>query len=96
MSKTPRTDAAANESIVKVYETSQQLERELYKSQESALDMRQEFIKLESELGDMRKQFTDYVKAEDAWRDEFDKEKSDDLRIEAAKLRKQAKQTLGL
>jgi hypothetical protein len=58
--------------------------------------MRLECIKLEAELGDMRKQFTDYVKAEDAWRDEFDKEKSDDLRIVASKLRKQAKEVLGL
>ena len=29
MSDTPRTDSAANESIVRVYETSKQLEREL-------------------------------------------------------------------
>ena len=29
MSDTPRTDRAANESIVRVYETSKQLEREL-------------------------------------------------------------------
>jgi hypothetical protein len=29
MSDTPRTDGAANESIVRVYETSKQLEREL-------------------------------------------------------------------
>jgi seryl-tRNA synthetase len=29
MTPTPRTDAAANDSIVKVYETSKQLEREL-------------------------------------------------------------------
>jgi hypothetical protein len=29
MTQTPRTDAAANDSIVKVYETSKQLEREL-------------------------------------------------------------------
>ena len=31
---TPRTDAAANESIVKVYETSKQLERELAEARE--------------------------------------------------------------
>jgi septal ring factor EnvC (AmiA/AmiB activator) len=31
---TPRTDAAANESIVKVYETSKQLERELAAARE--------------------------------------------------------------
>jgi hypothetical protein len=58
--------------------------------------MRQECIKLETELGDMRAQFTEYVKAEDAWRDERNQRSVDDYRIEAAKLRKQAKQTLGL
>jgi hypothetical protein len=50
--------------------------------------------KLEHELIVMKAQFAEYVKAEDAWRDEFDTEKSDDLRIVASKLRIQAMQTL--
>jgi hypothetical protein len=53
-------------------------------------------IQLERELSVIKAQFTEYVKAEDAWRDEFDKEKSDDLRIMASKLRMQAKEVLGL
>jgi hypothetical protein len=53
-------------------------------------------IQLERELSVIKAQFTEYVKAEDAWRDEFDKEKSDDLRIVASKLRKQAKEALEL
>ena len=51
---------------------------------------------LEHELIVMVSLFTEYVKAEDAWRDEFDKEKSDDLRIKASKLRMQAMEVLGL
>jgi len=51
---------------------------------------------LETELSDMREMFKEYVKAEDAWRDELNKMKWDDLRIEAAKLRKQAREVLGL
>ena len=53
-------------------------------------------IQLERELSVIKAQFTEYVKAEDGWRDEFDGEKSDDLRIKASKLRKQAKEVLGL
>jgi hypothetical protein len=89
MSKTPRTD--------KVWEKTKGHDAtnpETWAA--SALDMRQECIKLETELTDMRKQFAEYVKAEDDWRDEFDGKKSDDLRIKASKLRKQAMGILGL
>jgi len=51
---------------------------------------------LERELSVIKAQFTEYVKSEDAWRDEFDEEKSDDLRIKASKLRNQAMEVLGL
>jgi len=51
---------------------------------------------LELELSVIKAQFAEYVKAEDAWRDEFNGTKSDDLRIEASKLRKQAREVLGL
>jgi hypothetical protein len=51
---------------------------------------------IETELADIRGQFAEYVKAEDKWQDEFSAIKSEDLRIEADKLRKQAKEVLGL
>ena len=78
MSKTPRTDTAWDK-----HATDDKTGFNI------ALDMRREMLQLETELADMRKQFSEYVKAEDAWRDEMNKMKWDDLRIEAAKLRKQ-------
>jgi len=47
---------------------------------------------LEAELADMREMFKEYVKAEDAWRENF-KWAHD---IHAAHLRKKAKEVLGL
>jgi hypothetical protein len=54
---------------------------------------------IETELTDMREMFREYVKAEDKWRDAFgviDVDLREQYRIEAAKLRKQAKEVLGL
>jgi hypothetical protein len=54
-----------------------------------ALDLAEQ---LETELADMREMFKEYVKAEDAWRENF-KWAHD---IHAAHLRKKAKEVLGL
>jgi hypothetical protein len=85
VSKTPKTDAAW-----KKYTTDDDTRFNI------ALDMRRTCIDIETQLNQLKAQFTDYVKAEDAWRDKFNKEKSDDLRIVASKLRKQAMEVLGL
>jgi hypothetical protein len=51
---------------------------------------------LERELSVIKAQFAEYVKAEDAWRDADCVFEADDLRIVASKLRKQAREVLGL
>jgi hypothetical protein len=51
---------------------------------------------LEIELTVIKSQFTEYVKAEDAWRDNALMDNVDDLRLAAAKLRTQAIKTLDL
>lgn len=80
MSKTPRTD--------ELYKK--------YRGKTSSPDELMEYIelceKLETELDDMREMFREYVKAEDAWRENF-KWAHD---IHAARLRKKAKEVLGL
>jgi hypothetical protein len=80
MSKTPRTDAVARLAVG-------------FMRTNAIIKHAQN---LEIELTVIKAQFTEYVKAEDVWRDEFDKEKSDDLRIKASKLRMQAMEVLGL
>jgi hypothetical protein len=85
MSKTPITDEAW-----KKYATDNATGFNI------ALDMRRTCIEIETQLNQLKAQFAEYVKSEDDWRDEFDREKSDDLRIVASKLRKQAKEALEL
>jgi hypothetical protein len=65
-----------------------------YSEDEMLCNMLHEAKRLEHELILMKAQFAEYVKAENAWRLEFDTGKSDDLRIVASKLRIQAMQTL--
>jgi len=89
MIETPRTDAARIEMIYDmIYH-----DNDPYFGLIARADKMEE---LETELTDMRKQFTEYVKAEDAWRDADCVFVADDLRIAAAKLRKQAMEVLGL
>jgi hypothetical protein len=58
--------------------------------------MRRTCIDIENQLIQLKAQFAEYVKAEDAWRDNIMSDNVDDLRLAAAKLRTQAIRTLEL
>jgi hypothetical protein len=58
--------------------------------------MRRTCIDIENQLIQLKAQFAEYVKAEDAWRDNIMSDNVEDLRLFAAKLRKQAIRTLEL
>ena len=81
MSKTPQTDEIVG-----------QYERE-YKSVGDIIEHAQQ---LETELSDIKAQFTEYVLAEDAWRNTVIGSHRDERRLTASQLRSKAKETLGL